>query len=69
MKLSYVCRAMEILVRNEDVFQTLLLVGGEWSTTWPKEGVPGTHWMGRWVGRCLDAMEERLIYAPDRSQT
>jgi hypothetical protein len=46
VKLSCVYHAVKTLVGSEDVFQTLLLGGGEWSATWPKERVPGTHWMG-----------------------
>ena len=45
MKLSCVCHAMKPFVGSESLFETLLLGGGEWSATWPKERVLGTHWM------------------------
>jgi hypothetical protein len=50
------------------VFLTLALVGGEWSASrrgpfTPEERVPGTHWIGGWVGprAGLDDMERRKL--------
>jgi hypothetical protein len=47
---------------------TLALDGGEWSASrsghfTPRERIPGTHWMGSWVGprAVLDAVVERKI--------
>jgi len=49
--LSCVCHAVKTLVGSEDVFQMLLLVGREWSATWPKEKSPlPTGWEGRLAG-------------------
>lgn len=51
MKLSCVCHAVKTVVGSEDVFQTLLLGGGVWSATWPKEeSLVSTGWEGRLAG-------------------
>jgi hypothetical protein len=49
-----------------DVFLTSALVGSEWSVSRPGrfttgERVPGTHWIGGWVGPAagMDEVEER----------
>jgi hypothetical protein len=49
------------------------LDGGEWSASRPghftsKERVPGTHWIGGWVGSIavLDAVVKRKIPSPRR---
>jgi hypothetical protein len=52
---------------------TSALDGGEWSASHsgrftPREGAPGTHWVGGWVG-CragLDAVTKRKIPSPRR---
>jgi hypothetical protein len=43
------------------IFLTSVLVGGEWSATRPGRFIPGTHWIGGWVGprAGLDDMEKR----------
>jgi hypothetical protein len=38
------------------IFLTSALDGGEWSASrpsrfFPRESVPGTHWIGGWMGR------------------
>jgi hypothetical protein len=50
---------------------TSALDGGEWSASCPgrftpREGAPGTHWIGGWVGprAVLDAMVKRKIPSP-----
>jgi hypothetical protein len=42
-------------------FLTWALVGGEWSNSRPGRFIPGTHWIGGWVGprAGLDDMEKR----------
>jgi hypothetical protein len=51
------------------VFLTSVVVGGEWSASLPGrftpgERVPGTHWIGGWVGprAGLDDVEGRRIF-------
>jgi hypothetical protein len=50
------------------IFLTLALVGGEWSASRPSrftpiDRVPGTHWIGGWVGprAGLEDVERRKI--------
>jgi hypothetical protein len=52
---------------------TSALDGGEWSASrtdrfTPREGAPGTHWIGGWVGprSVLDAVVKRKIPSPRR---
>jgi hypothetical protein len=52
---------------------TSALDGGEWSASCPgrfipREGAPGTHWIGGWVGprAILDAVVKRKIPSPHR---
>jgi hypothetical protein len=52
---------------------TSALDGGEWSASRPdrftlRERVPGTHWVGGWVGprAVLDAVEKKKIPSPLR---
>jgi hypothetical protein len=54
-------------------FLTSALDGGEWSASRPgrfthREGTPGTHWIGGWVGprAVLDAVVKRKISSPCR---
>jgi hypothetical protein len=51
-----------------DVFLTSALLEGEWSASrfgrfTPREGAPGTHWIGGWVGprTDLDDMEKKKL--------
>jgi hypothetical protein len=55
---------------------TSALDGGEWSASrpgrfTPKEGVPGTHWIGSWVGPrvVLKAVVRRKIPSPAGNRT
>jgi hypothetical protein len=43
------------------VFLTSALAGGEWSASRPCRFIPGTHWIGGWVGPRggLDDVEKR----------
>jgi hypothetical protein len=59
------------------IFLISTLVGGEWLASHlgsftPREGVPGTHWIGDWVGprAGLDDAEKRkfLIYRDSNSE-
>jgi hypothetical protein len=54
-------------------FKTSALDGDEWSASspgcfTPREKIPGTHWIGNWVGprAVLDAMVKRKIPSPRR---
>jgi hypothetical protein len=40
--------------------------GGEWTAFTPEERIPGTHWIGGWVGRrvCGDTSEKRKSLMP-----
>jgi hypothetical protein len=57
-------------------FLTPALDGGEWSVSQtchlnPREGVPGTHCLGGWVGRRVgrDIMEKRKSLVPTGKRT
>jgi hypothetical protein len=43
------------------VFLTSALAGGEWSASRPGPSIPGTHWIGVWMGLIagLDDVEKR----------
>jgi hypothetical protein len=74
-EMKSVCNIIKVkkkvkLTEHRDNF-TCLLDRGEWSASrpgrfTPKEGSPGTHWIGGWVGprAALDAVVKRKIPSP-----
>jgi hypothetical protein len=63
----------EVKVYSSTHSLTSALDGGEWLASrpgrfTPREGTPGTHWIGGWVGprAVLDAVVKRKIRSPRR---
>jgi hypothetical protein len=49
---------------RDPLFLTSAIVGGEWSASIPGSFIPGTCWIGGWVGPSggLDAMGKRKLF-------